>query len=317
MRFRLALRPKTRAGRGLLFCGFVLVAALIGDACRAQEVRAEPDSVSVGRDVRDSTINIGIPPKDLPAIIAAAKKDAKLLTKQQKQTIETLQNKLGVSQGALKAFFTSLGENDISPEHQSKKLLEIAGHYKELVAQVKPAPDAEPQIAKIKNAATEAVQSGQLGRADELLKQLQELPGAALETRQLEGAGTSAQRGQLALTQLRYPDAARHFADAARRVPPGRDDVRLQYLDSEAEALYREGDERGDNQPLAAAIERFRALLALRPRELLPLDWAMTQNNLGLALTRLGERESGTSHLERSEERRVGKECRSRWSPYH
>src|SRR5690554_1393137 len=25
----------------------------------------------------------------------------------------------------------------------------------------------------------------------------------------------------------------------------------------------------------------------------------------------------GTPHFERSEERRVGKECRSRWSPYH
>jgi hypothetical protein len=28
-----------------------------------------------------------------------------------------------------------------------------------------------------------------------------------------------------------------------------------------------------------------------------PLDWAMTQNNLGLALDGLGERESGTQHL--------------------
>ena len=27
--------------------------------------------------------------------------------------------------------------------------------------------------------------------------------------------------------------------------------------------------------------------------------------------------ERGTSRAERSEERRVGKECRSRWSPYH
>ena len=25
----------------------------------------------------------------------------------------------------------------------------------------------------------------------------------------------------------------------------------------------------------------------------------------------------GRVHVERSEERRVGKECRSRWSPYH
>ena len=29
------------------------------------------------------------------------------------------------------------------------------------------------------------------------------------------------------------------------------------------------------------------------------------------------EKENGTSQRARSEERRVGKECRSRWSPYH
>jgi len=29
-----------------------------------------------------------------------------------------------------------------------------------------------------------------------------------------------------------------------------------------------------------------------------PLDWAATQNNLGTALFRLGERESGTARLE-------------------
>jgi hypothetical protein len=35
-----------------------------------------------------------------------------------------------------------------------------------------------------------------------------------------------------------------------------------------------------------------------RTRERVPLDWAMTQNNLGNALGTLGERESGTARLE-------------------
>ena len=42
----------------------------------------------------------------------------------------------------------------------------------------------------------------------------------------------------------------------------------------------------------------YRAALEERSRERVPLDWAMTQNNLGTALTRLGERESGTARLE-------------------
>jgi hypothetical protein len=35
-----------------------------------------------------------------------------------------------------------------------------------------------------------------------------------------------------------------------------------------------------------------------RTRERVPLDWAMTQNNLGNALQTLGERGSGTARLE-------------------
>jgi hypothetical protein len=35
-----------------------------------------------------------------------------------------------------------------------------------------------------------------------------------------------------------------------------------------------------------------------RTRERVPLDWAMMQSNLGLALARLGEREAGTAKLE-------------------
>ena len=47
-----------------------------------------------------------------------------------------------------------------------------------------------------------------------------------------------------------------------------------------------------------SAIERCKRLVELTPRERVPLDWAMTQNNLGIALLRLGERESGTAKLE-------------------
>ena len=42
----------------------------------------------------------------------------------------------------------------------------------------------------------------------------------------------------------------------------------------------------------------FREALKEWTRERVPLDWAMTQNNLGTALARLGERESGTARLE-------------------
>ena len=37
-----------------------------------------------------------------------------------------------------------------------------------------------------------------------------------------------------------------------------------------------------------------------RTRERAPLDWAVTQNNLGNALRTLGERENGTARLEQA-----------------
>ena len=42
----------------------------------------------------------------------------------------------------------------------------------------------------------------------------------------------------------------------------------------------------------------YRLALQERTRERVPLDWAMTQMNLGIALATLGEREAGTARLE-------------------
>ena len=166
------------------------------------------------------------------------------------------------------------------------------------MARAAPNPNDPPEIAKVKEAVKAALEAGELDRADELLAQLEKLEDAAIASRQLERAGASAQRGRLAMSELRYRDAARHFAEAARHVPTDRTDIRLGYLDQEAEALYRQGDERGDNGALQEAIERYRALLSQRPRDRVPLAWARTEMNLGSALVRLGERESGTAHLE-------------------
>ena len=49
------------------------------------------------------------------------------------------------------------------------------------------------------------------------------------------------------------------------------------------------------------------------------LTSACAQSNAGKTLPgyRTAETEEKETEKERSEERRVGKECRSRWSPYH
>jgi hypothetical protein len=48
---------------------------------------------------------------------------------------------------------------------------------------------------------------------------------------------------------------------------------------------------------LEAALTVYRAALEERTRDRVPLEWATTQNNLGIALEILGGRERGTERL--------------------
>jgi tetratricopeptide (TPR) repeat protein len=65
-----------------------------------------------------------------------------------------------------------------------------------------------------------------------------------------------------------------------------------------ATALAKLGIQAGQSQPLKEAVAAYREALKERTRERVPLDWAMTQNNLGNALGTLGAREAGTKRLE-------------------
>ena len=171
----------------------------------------------MGRDIVNSPINIGIPPEKLPDIIEAATKDWRALTDQQKQTIDALQQaSRGQRERAEGVLCAPLARTRCRSAQLGEKLIEIAGHYKEALAQSAPGPNDGPEIAKVKSAAKDALEAGQLGRADELLAQARKAAGrrSRIACNWSEPA-RSAQRGQLAMSQLRYREAAQHFADAA------------------------------------------------------------------------------------------------------
>jgi hypothetical protein len=60
----------------------------------------------------------------------------------------------------------------------------------------------------------------------------------------------------------------------------------------------RLGEREGGTARLEEAVDTYRDALKERTRERVRLQWAMTQNNLGAALSMLGERVSGTARLE-------------------
>ncbi len=70
------------------------------------------------------------------------------------------------------------------------------------------------------------------------------------------------------------------------------------YLLRKASEFYKEGDQAGDNAALLVSIAACRAALEERTRDRVPLDWAQAQSKLGVALATVGERESGTAHVE-------------------
>ena len=74
-------------------------------------------------------------------------------------------------------------------------------------------------------------------------------------------------------------------------------DTRARVLFILGDALYTYGEQSGEEQPLQDAVTAYREALKERTREKVPLDWAVTQNNLGTALQRLGEREADTARL--------------------
>ncbi len=174
------------------------------------------------------------------------------------------------------------------------------------------APDAKDKnSAELTRSAQQALNGGRLAEADALLEQAKDAEFAALrQARELEQQAREAQeryalnaakllagRGDIAVMQRRYAEAAEYFKEAVALVPAGHPAQSADYLRRHAVALYRDGNERDDPAALNLSIETWRLALQYRPRDTAPLDWAATQNNLGLVLADLGNREDGTAHL--------------------
>ena len=113
-------------------------------------------------------------------------------------------------------------------------------------------------------------------------------------------AALLAERGRVAGLQLHYREAAAFYQAASGTVVSFDTHIAWDYATDAAGALYRQGDEFGDNAALTDSIQRYHAALTLVPRDRAAEDWASTQVGLGLALWRLGERESGIARLEQA-----------------
>src|SRR5215510_13394395 len=281
----------------VLACGIWLLATT--PPARAQSVKAETGAVAIGGSVSRSTINIGVAIEKVEELVRDKTRSLEELTASQRDNIALLREKLDINERQVRAALAIVGEANVPPERLAQKLLEIAERFKALQATAAAQPGDDPRITALKTEAKKAVNAGELERADTLLAEAATEQTRARDRLAVNAAATYAQRGDIALTRLRYGEAAKHFADAAALFRPdsAHAEKMIEYLEREADALYRQGNELGDNSALVRAIDREKALLTLRQRDGAPLAWAASQNNLGLVLWTLGDRESSTARL--------------------
>ena len=279
--------------------------------------KAEPGSCNVttggiGSGGNSVVCNFGLTPDQLKQVTEAAVKGA---TEAQQEHIDKISETLGVTKSAAKGLLKIVGEDSNIPDDKLGEALAKAGEdFQRLRLQLKIAetnPD-NPTARSLVEQAKGEVEAAHFERAEELLRQatqvqiavaqearkLKEQAQAAEDAQMLGAASSTAAEGDVAMTERRYKEAAELFGQAADYVPSGRERERGGYLLRQADALFRQGEERGDRQALLNAVEIDRRALTEFPRAQAPLDWAQTQNSLGNALETLGEWGSGTARLE-------------------
>jgi tetratricopeptide (TPR) repeat protein len=298
-------------GRKPLFLTLVISAMVASSPAWSQATthgEQSPAIVSQG----SVTVTYGLTPEQVRELTKAAVAGA---TGPLSTQLVEVSSKLGVTQAAALTLLRVLGEQNEPLERLPEKLGEITTRYKQAVERLE-AIDVQddPVTRSLVEQAQTAIKDGRLAEADGLLSQAeqadiaaahqaQQFAGqaqAAADQRLLQAAAASASRGDIAMTELRYPDAAEHFQQAVDLVPVGHPDERGRYLLAKANALTTQGEERGDNPALIGAIATFQLALLENTRQRVPLEWAGTQLDLGVALVTLGERESGTEHLQQA-----------------
>jgi tetratricopeptide (TPR) repeat protein len=223
-----------------------------------------------------------------------------------------LSSTLQTTREAVIGFFRILEREDVPLERLPETLAEIAERHRVALRRLRVLDIDDPEVQSQVTEARDAVAVGAYDRADALfaaaetaelqgLREAEALARGAIEAADRRRRGVAAarsKRGEIALIEMDYLEAAGHFEMAAGLVPASDYDLRGNYLHAQANALYERGARMGDNGSLRSAVTIYRAALEEYARERVPLDWAMTQNNLGNALRTLGEREAGMARLE-------------------
>jgi tetratricopeptide (TPR) repeat protein len=237
-------------------------------------------SGGIGSGNNTVTCNFGMPPEQLKAAIEAAV-NGHLIDR-----IVQISETLGVTKDAAEKLLKIVGEDSkVSEDKLAEALTKAAEDFKKLQEQLGGLNPDNPTARALVEQARPEIDAGHFDRARELLRQatqvqiaaaeqprqLRERAQAAEDAEMLGAASSTAAEGDVAMTERQYKEAADLFGQAAGYVPTGRASEQGSYLTRQAVALYRQGEERGDNDALRICVEVYRHALTDYPRERAPL----------------------------------------------
>src|SRR5262249_54277480 len=300
-------------GRALSRLAIAVTFTLLAQAASAQlvgsrSVQATGCGVAAAGDVRDSTITTvcGMPPEQVVELVRLAASPqagdrAELMVRV--RAIIPASSQLRVE--AIAKFFQLLGEVPVEESQLADRFAQIAEQHRRLQEDVKSLRVNDPEVQALRQQAAAALEIAdhataiaRLAQARAVVTTKRETLARVLDDQKREEAALVFEQGRVELARLSYEQAALLFAEAAHLLPAGDIKTRWSYIMEKAGAEMTMGDERGSNPALMQAIVSYRSALPLASRMKRSLDWAETQNNLGSALSLLGERESGAAKLE-------------------
>jgi len=244
-------------------------------------VIATEGGVAVGRDIRDSTIHIGLDENEIGRRLDA-------LTHQ-------VAREKGVAIAPLRTVLAKLGEVDVGEHEITSRLEAAADQLVELRSRFAQMSSSRPEFEEVRQQVLGLLERGELDAARIVLQNARK--NAQKARIAPEEAQFVANEGLIDHLQLDYCSAAAKYAEAANLVREFDPAGEWGLLMNQAGALTAYGWEFGNSDTLGDAIAIYRRCLALVPRQTRPLDWATTQDSLGIALSRLGEIKSSTDYL--------------------
>lgn len=246
------------------------------------QAQSANQGVAIGGNVSGSTINVGLSQKGAEALVQAATSKWKNLTSEQRGQLRQLERELGVTEGALRTFFSILGENNVAADMLPERLGQIAAQHLALKTQLAVGAGEAPQLVQLKKAARSALDAGRFDQADAALREIEALQETALDGQLRERIQTAEQRATLAKSRLRFNEAAEQYAVAERYAAD--DEARFGYQRERARALLEQADEFDDAAAQQKAVGLLRSGLAWRNKAADPEGWSRARRDLGYAL---------------------------------